>query len=303
MNLKSIALTFLVGAFGCGLLPQKKMRDDISSAQNNQQKIQVPFRAQERKMCGPTVLAMLADHHGVKTTKAHLEEITYTPGAEGTYKKDMISAARRIGMAAYLVKDFETMLSSVDQSMPVVVFQNLGVKWIPYWHYALLVGYNMEEDVLYLHSADKSNLATPYSRFLKEWRAGDSWSYTFTPAAKIPSFAQIEDVVVNGMIFEKLQRVADAESLYLAAEKKWPHRMEPKAALAQVFYSQKKVKLAIQKLNEALKLDPQSAALHFNLAHYHWDLGQKKKALELKEKTLQLAEATEKEKLRQRFSF
>ena len=67
----------------------------------------------------------------------------YTPGREGTLASDMIAAARRNGRVAVPVTSLPALLAELAAGNPVIVFQNLGLGFVPRWHYAVAFGYDL----------------------------------------------------------------------------------------------------------------------------------------------------------------
>ncbi len=66
----------------------------------------------------------------------------------------MIGAARRHGRVAYVISSPEELLVEVAAGNPVIVLQNLGLSWVPVWHYAVVIGYDGDADMVTLHSGE-----------------------------------------------------------------------------------------------------------------------------------------------------
>ncbi len=112
----------------------------------------VPFFPQERFHCGPAALAMALAWSGLSVTSEQMVPEVYTPGREGTLPADIVSAARRHGRLAVPVGGLSGVLAEISAGHPVIVFQNLGFAVLPYWHFALAIGYDLDAGTISLHS-------------------------------------------------------------------------------------------------------------------------------------------------------
>jgi len=101
----------------------------------------VPFYPQEFYHCGPTALAMLLSwSHSDFTLDEFVSEV-YIPERRGSLQPALISAARRRNRLAYSIQGMNELLQELAAGHPVVVLQNLGLSWVPRWHYAVPIGY------------------------------------------------------------------------------------------------------------------------------------------------------------------
>ena len=59
---------------------------------------------------------------------------------------------------------------------PVIVFENLGLTWYPFWHYALVYGYDLKEAELIMHSGPDEGRRIDPGRLALEWDQLRHWS-------------------------------------------------------------------------------------------------------------------------------
>ena len=112
----------------------------------------VPFFAQAKHQCGPAALAMVLQWSGVDVTPKQLVSFVYLPVKRGSLQWGLISAARRHGRLAYVFTGMADLIQEVAAGNPVVVLQNLGLRWLPKWHYAVVVGYNTDTNLFEIFS-------------------------------------------------------------------------------------------------------------------------------------------------------
>jgi hypothetical protein len=52
----------------------------------------------------------------------------------------------------YVIRDFKALMQRAAAGHPVVVMQNLGLSWYPKRHYAMVIGYELEKQIVTLCS-------------------------------------------------------------------------------------------------------------------------------------------------------
>ena len=114
---------------------------------------QVPFYAQDAYQCGPASLAMMLNYRGLTTTPEMLKERVYIPQRRGSLQIELVAAAREHDLLVYPVpRKLEAILTELEAGNPVLVMQNLAVKWLPQWHYAVVIGYDLNQQLQLLSS-------------------------------------------------------------------------------------------------------------------------------------------------------
>ena len=112
-----------------------------------------PFFPQEDFQCGPAALATVLGASGVDVAPATLTAQVFTPAAEGSYQVEMLAAARRQGRLAVRVAP---QLLSVPQALqaqrPVLVLLNPSLQAWPRWHYAVVVGIDLQAGTVTMRS-------------------------------------------------------------------------------------------------------------------------------------------------------
>lgn len=243
----------------------------------------IPSKEGDRQ-CGPTSLAMIIQVHDPKIDLDKIRSMTFTASADGSYTRDMISAARRLGYVVYHVPSIEQMIQLASEQKPVLVFQNLGLRWYPKWHYSVLVGYDVNSDKVFLHSGEDAYEEMKFNRFKRTWQRGGQWSYLILKPSEIPLHSSFDEALENAMVLEKLEQKENAKAVYQAMSSRWPDRYEPDVGIANT--TSPNDPEAVEALKRATQKQPEHHALYYNLAYLY--LIQKKPKLSRQMKSLTL---------------
>ncbi len=182
-----IAGLLAIGLAACAR-PQAPVVSGVSDLAPRISLTAVPFHPQaERSDCGPAALAMMLGWSGIDTDPRALAPAVYTPGREGTLQSDIIQASRRAGRLALKVRSLRDLLAELDAGNPVLVLQNLGFARFPVWHYAVAMGYDLEDATLFLHSGRKARHAMNFKAFEASWQSSERWALTITRPDRLPA--------------------------------------------------------------------------------------------------------------------
>ena len=227
----------------------------------------VPFYAQSQYQCGPASLAMTLQWAGVEVTPDQLISTVYTPGRKGSLQSGLITAARRHGKLAYPFKGLECLLREVAAGRPVIVLQNLGLKWFPRWHYAVVIGYDLDQHVVVLHSGIKASRWVGLKTFAHTWKRADDWGLLVVPADRMPQCAQENKYLNAALGLQIAGHTQAAISAFDNAVRQWPHSADANIALGNALYGDGSAPRAIQAYLRAIRIEPLNADALNNLAH------------------------------------
>ncbi|MEP4545689.1 MAG: PA2778 family cysteine peptidase, partial [Saccharospirillum sp.] len=256
---------------GCatGSLQHKQLSSDpaITGLADRVLLEEVPFFPQETYQCGPASLAMLMSHQGKPTQPAELVDQVFIESRQGSLQAEMLAATRRHGLLPYVHDTrFSTLLEQLAAGHPVLVFQNLGFGFYPVWHYAVVIGYDLDDEVMVLHSGTTAGLERDFRRFELEWRGGDYWAMTMHRPGELPVNAKPIAYLEATAGLEQAEQLEAAALAYQAATERWPDQLIAWMGLGNVRYRQQQFEAAQHAYQQALRLDADSAAAHHNLA-------------------------------------
>ena len=238
------------------------------------------FFPQEDYQCGPAALAMALDAAGVATDPEVLKPEVYLPQRQGSLQVEMLAAARRHGVVAYqLAPELADLLAEVADGTPVIVLQNLGLSWYQVWHYAVVIGYDLERREVILRSGREQRQVLPMTTFERTWARSGYWAMLAVPPGKLPRTADELRFVAAVNALEKSGRPEQARSAYLAAVQRWPHSLAARLGAGNTAYRMKDLTNAEADFRGAVEAHPDSVAALNNLAQTLSDLGRNQEAL------------------------
>ncbi len=227
-----------------------------------------PFFAQQRYQCGPAALAMVLGQRGVAITPDELVAKVYLPERQGSVAPEMVATARGHGMVVYeLEPSLEALLRELAAGNPVLVLQNLGLAWLPKWHYAVVVGYDLSSQQLILRSGVTERYRVSMALFDRTWQRAERWGITLLPAGKLPAGDAVHNYLKGAYALEQMGRLAEARRAYHSGITRWPQSHALWLAASNAAHRQQEYGEAEQTLREALHLHPQRAELWNNLAY------------------------------------
>jgi hypothetical protein len=263
---------------GCASVPHGGWPQRAQSLPQRWEITSVPFHAQAEYQCGPAALAMALSVSGPAVTPVELTPIVFTPSRQGSLQPDMITAARRHGRVAYVITGMEALLREVAAGRPVIVLQNLGLSWFPAWHYAVVIGYDVSEDTLVLHSGLDARKRTALRVFRSTWSRAEEWGLLVLAPGELPTTAEEARFVESVLGLEKAQRPAEARQGYLAALDRWPRNFAARMGLGNCAYALGDLQGAAAAFRRATETNPENGAAFNNLAHVLNALGRKPEA-------------------------
>ena len=251
-----------------------------------------PFFPQELYHCGPAALATALNAIDINVTPDQLVPEVYIPARQGSLQIEMLAASRRHGaLSVKVAPRLDAVLKEVAAGNVVVVMQNLGLSWAPSWHYAVVVGYNLEQEKVWLRSGTFERFEMTLSTFQRTWARSEYWAFVALKPGSLPASDDPDAVAKAIVAFEKNSNKKDAYLSYDAAVKRWPNHLVLLMGLGNSAYALGNYSHATSAFRDATAAHPDSAAAHNNLANMLILLGDAKAAKLAAEKALALAGA------------
>lgn len=274
-------LLFWAGALflsGCVYLPSGPLPQSID-APASAQVAGVPFFAQNAWQCGPAALAMVLNWSGVPLHPDELVAEVYSPDLKGSLQSSLVSASRRHGRVAYSVSGSEALISEIAAGNPVIVLVNLGLRWFPRWHYAVVVGYDQQQGEVVLHSGTTAYETLAAGVFMNIWRRSGYWGLLVLPPARLAEEATEAawlEAVAGLELADQWQPAADG---YAAALERWPQSFVGWMGFGNSNYHLGRLDVSETAYKKASQLQPENGAAFNNLAQVLAEQGRQAEAL------------------------
>ena len=229
----------------------------------------VPFFPQTAYQCGPAALATVLDYRGHAVSPDALKNILYIPDKKGSLQIEITAAARRYGMLAYpIAGSLNDLIHEVSAGNPVLVMQNLGLDWLPRWHFAVVVGYDKNKRTFILRSGTNHSRRTAFSAFENTWRRAQNWGLVIvSPAQPPPATAHMHSYLKAAHTLEKTGQIAAAQTAYETATKTWAGTPLTWLILGNSHYQNTAFQDAESAYRQAIAADARSDPAWNNLAN------------------------------------
>jgi len=283
-----LAASLLLAA--CAAPGVREVRND-PHLPRQQELAATPFFSQERYQCGPAALATALTAIGIDTRPEQLTPEIFIPGRQGSLQLEMLAAARRHGALAIRIPPrLDALLQEVAAGNNVVVLQNLGLSWIPAWHYAVVVGYDLDAGLIWLRSGTTRRQEMTLNTFQHTWSRAGHWGFVTVKPGDLPASAGMDAVTKALLTYEKSAPAARAKEAYAAAVHRWNDNLVLLMGLGNTAYLSGDMGTASNAFRRAIAVQPESAAAYNNLASTLLAQGSVDEAQDMADRALALAE-------------
>ena len=234
-------------------------------------------------------MAMALNWSGDPATPDEVAGQAFTPGRDGSLQSDMLGAARRHGRIPYPVDTLDALLDEVAAGHPVVVLQNLALWWAPRWHYALVVGFDLERGTLTLHSGPAREREVALGTFEHTWRRAGDWAVVVLRPGVLPATAREAPYLRALVALERTADPATVEPGFAAASERWPESLPAWIGLGNARYARGELEAAEYAFAEATRRHPGAAPAWNNLAQVRLERGELEAARDAIERALELS--------------
>jgi hypothetical protein len=230
--------------------------------------IDTPFYPQDRYQCGPAALATVLGAYSIEVTPEALVNAVYIPGLHGSLPEEMTATARRYAMLAYpLEPSLADLVREIAAGHPVLIMQNLGYRWFPRWHFAVVIGYDLAAGEVILRSGTTERWQTTMATLERTWSRSGYWALVILPAGRLPAIALPDRYLRAAHDLEESKQPRAARSAYQAAVHHWPANPHTWLALGNNLYAAKEYQQAETAFRKATALAPEDANGWNNLAY------------------------------------
>ena len=230
--------------------------------------LDTPFFPQEDHQCGPAALATVLVASDISVTPDELTSKVYLPQREGSLQLELIAAVRRYGRLPYVLDgELPAILSELTSGRPVLVLQNQGLASYPFWHYAVVVGFDTSRDEIILRSGDRQRLTMSTQNYLRSWELANYWALAVLRPGEMPVAPDETRYVHAIAALESAAQPEVAAVFYTAALSRWPDNTLALFGTGNIHYAQGNREAAEAAYQRLLLIKPDYAAARNNLAH------------------------------------
>lgn len=287
---RSAAILLLLTLAACAAPQTARLIDSPGELPRRVELTEVPFFPQVAYYCGPAALAMTLKWSGLDTSPESIAPQVYTPGREGTLAPDIVAAARRAGRLAVRIHELDDLLAEIAAGNPVLVFQNLSLDLVPRWHFAVAVGYDLDQRSIILRSGITERLVTPLDAFERTWARSDHWALVTLPPDRLPASGDRRAVLAGAAGLEQARRFDAAVLAYRGIVGRWPENSIAWIGQGNAHFALGDFAEAERSFAQATRLQPESAAAWNNLANALSRQGRRGEAFAAAARALALAE-------------
>jgi tetratricopeptide (TPR) repeat protein len=294
MILKSFILAFAFLLSACAATGVREVTQNPQFPRQHEL-TETPFFPQELYHCGPAALATALNAIDINVSPDQLVPEVYIPSRKGSLQIEMLAAARRHGALAVKIEpELGAVLKEISAGNVVLVMQNLGLSWAPSWHYAVVVGYDLDKELMWLRSGTFERFEMSLSAFQRTWARSKYWAFVALKPGDLPASAGVDAVISALITLEKTAGAAKASVAYAAAAKRWPGNLVLLTGLGNSAFVIGDLTGAASAFREATSAHPDSAVAHNNLANVLLAQGDVLAAKESAEKAMRLADKDQK---------
>jgi tetratricopeptide (TPR) repeat protein len=260
-----LALFFNIS--GCATKEVKELKLN-SRLPKQAELLRTPFFPQELYQCGPAALATALSAVNIQVTPEELTPQVYIPSRQGSLQIEMLATARRHGAVAIKIPPrLESVLQEISTGNVVVVMQNLGLSWAPSWHYAVVIGYDLDQELIWLRSGKFKRFEMTLSAFQRTWARSEYWAFVALPPGKLPTSVSADDVVKALLAYEKNAPVAARKNAYQTAVNRWPDNFILLMGLGNSQYDEGDLRAASSTFKRTIEAHPKAPSAYNNLAN------------------------------------
>ena len=281
-------VVFALTLSGCAVQTPRLLAEPPNDLPRRVELARTPFFPQQAYQCGPAALATVLSAAGLPTGPQTLVDQVFLPAREGSLQLEMLAASRRQGAVATRVPgSLAALLRETAAGNPVVVLQNLGLSWVPVWHYAVVIGYDLDEGNFVLRSGTTARLEIAFSTFEHTWDRSQRWGFVSLPPGKLPETASEDEATRALVAFERNAPPTAAARAYAAGHERWPDNPVLAIGLGNARYATGDLGGAEQAVRAAADRHASAAAFN-NLARVLLELGRRDEARQAAQQAVQI---------------
>lgn len=281
---------------GCSATPQTReiLANPPANYERRLEISDVPFFPQDEFQCGPAALATILVASGQEITPEELVPKVYLPARKGSLQVEMLAAGRDLDRLSVLIDpSLHSLFDWLNAGQPVLVLQNLGLDWYPAWHYAVVIGYDLDQKTILMRSGTIAEYKTKLSVFERTWRRSRFWGMVTLRPGELP-LAQNPQLYFQAVAaFERRAARESSLSAWQTGTASWKHSIPILMGYGNHLYQDGDLQRAQAAYQNVIAIDPHYGPAINNLAQVYIDLEQPNDAVMLLERAIQLHDHNE----------
>ena len=258
-----LAFYCCVGLAGCAATPYETTSLDKGAIELTA----TPFFPQEKYQCGPAALTTVLVQSGADIAVDDMVSQVYVPGRKGSLQPELLAATRAVGRIPYPINgSISAVYAELAAGRPVLALQNLGIKQIPRWHYAVVVGIDPDAGNVFLRSGTEQRRQTKLKTFLKAWQRSDYWAFVALRPGELPAQPDAMRFIAAVTAAESTGHRSAAHASWIAAVARWPQNPVALFGLGNAAYALQNYASAEQHFRQILEMRPDYLIAGNNLA-------------------------------------
>ena len=165
------------------------------------------------------------------------------------------------------------LLQEVAAGNPVLVLQNLGLSSWPKWHYANVVGYDLDREIIVLNSGRIAAYELGLSTFNRTWRRSESWGLVVSLPGVLPRTATRQAYLSVIVDLENAGELDAAIEAYETALRSWPDSAVALMGIGNIRYARGLHCDAVEAFADLVVHEPENALAWNNLAYAYQGCG------------------------------
>ena len=233
-----------------------------------------PFFPQEEYQCGPAALATVLNVAGVAVAPDDLVDQVYLPKQHGSLQVELLAATRRADRIPYRIEPtLDALREELDAGRPVLVLQNLGLGFLPVWHYAVAIGIVPAGDYVILRSGIEHRKQSHATDFLRSWQMASNWGMVVLSPGEMPASTTPRRLLAAVAQAEPMLSITSRKRAYGVALDRWPGNITARFGYAHALHAAGELTAAESGYREIVTQYPRHAAALNNLAEVLADRG------------------------------
>lgn len=239
-----------------------------------------PFHDQTGYYCGPNALATALHRTGLTVEPAALVESIYLPARKGSLQIEMIATVRKMQRVAVTVEPSLTgIVQELERGYPVLILQNLGVSWLPVWHYAVVIGFDPTSTQFVLRSGNSARQTVSARKLLTTWRRAEHWGIVILNPGELPANTNIDAYTQAIAALEQVGEIDAALQGYQTGLLRWPQNKVLLLGTGNTHYQLGEFTAAVSSYEQLIRYHPDYWIATNNMAHTLAQAGCKQQAL------------------------